>query len=256
MGSGAPNYMKVFSPSSINGFLEYRSKWFLEKIMKKPLLSSVEAERGKAVELGISNHLTGACTPEQAVEVALAEYDQKTADLDVDDAMLCRADIAALVMAGIEALTPYGKLIAVQRKIWLDVGKIPETVLPWMGYVDFIFEGNIIVDLKVTGRTPSTMPAGHSRQGAFYAYAIPETARTDFVYLVPLKKGVNVVKHTLENQQSHFEDLRQGAIALHRVLSFSDDPNELTPIFFPDPHDWWLKDLLTRNIAKEVWSFA
>lgn len=256
MGSGVANYFKVLSPSNVNSFIDFRSMWFLTKVLKKELLKSPDMYRGIAVEGAITLALSGQSDVGAATATALQQYDESTADLDVDETKETRASIPALIALGIETLKPYGKLVGTQRKVWVEHGEFNATVLPWMGYIDFEFEGGVIVDLKVTKRAPSKLSGSHARQGAFYRAFCPNATRVDFVYLVALKREVKATILPLEDYENHLEDLRQGAVSMHAMLSISDDPQELVPLFYPAPDEWWLSDEFSRNTAKEVWRFA
>lgn len=253
MGSGLPAYFKNLSPSKVNGFLEWRSKWFLSDILKRRLPATPDMERGKAVEQGITQFLIGNLDLEKSQEWAMNLYREGTKDLDINDANESAVVIPALVEAGIKALQPYGKVTSVQRKVH---AQIDGTILDWFGYADIGFEGDVIADIKVTGRTPSEMSYGHLRQGSFYQNFIPDTKRVDFVYLIPLKGGVKTVTHTVTNPDKHIHDLRIGAQAMHKMLSVSDDPMELAPLFHPAPGDWWLKDPMAMSLACEVWGIS
>lgn len=251
---GIANYFKNLSPSKVNGFLDWRSKWFLQDILKRRLPGTPDMERGKAVEVGITSFLTGNVPDlEQAQAWAMKAYNDYSKDLDVDDAAECGKAIPELVRVGIEAMKPYGKLVSVQRKVY---GKIGGTELDWFGYADIEFEGGVIVDLKVTGKTPSKMSHGHLRQGSFYQQFVPDCKRVDFVYLIPLKGGVKSITHTVTDSDKHIHDLRMGAIAMDKMLSISDDAMTLAPMFMPAPGDWWLNDPMAMSLASEVWGIS
>lgn len=253
MGSGLPAYFKNLSPSKVNGFLEWRSKWFLTDVLKRKLPPTPDMERGKAVEQGITQFLIGNLDMEKAEAWALELYREGTKDLDVNDSNEAAVVIPDLVRAGVEALKPYGAVTSVQRKVF---GKMDGTILDWFGYADIGFEGDVIADIKVTGRTPSEMSYGHLRQGSFYQHFIPDCKKVDFVYLIPLKGGVKTVTHTVKNTEKHIHDLKMGALAMHKMLSVSDDPMELAPLFHPAPGDWWLKDQMALSHAWEVWGIS
>lgn len=253
MGSGLPAYFKNLSPSKVNGFLEYRSKWFLTDVLKRRFPPSPDMERGKAVEQGITQFLIGNLSLEDAQDWAMKLYREGTADLDINDSNEASVVIPELVKVGTEVLKPYGKVTAVQREIW---GKIEGTILDWKGFTDIEFEGDVVTDIKVTSRTPSSMSFGHSRQGAFYQNFIPNCKRVDFVYLIPLKGGVKTVTYTVRNVERHLHDLKLGAQAMHKMLSVSDDPMELAPLFHPAPGDWWLNDPMAQSHACDVWGIS
>lgn len=246
-------YIKAYSPSSINSFLDYRARWYLEKVKKMKGVESVDMMRGKCVELGINRVYQG-LSQDEAISTALADYDTMVAPLDIDEAADAKKPIAELIALGIETLKPYGALKGMQRKIWVEQDKVSGSHLPWVGYVDYDFEGDVIVDLKVAGRTPSGLSAGHARQGSFYHKHTPETKRTDFVYLIPLKAGCKTITFTLQDADRHWNSMMAGMHTLQTIFSNITDPKLLDAVFTPSTTDYWLNDDLSRNQAREVWA--
>ncbi len=247
------NHLKVYSPSSVNSFLDYRARWYLEKVKGVKGVESVDMQRGKAVELGINRVYQG-MSEDEAIASSLADYDKSVADLDIDEAAEARAPIVELIKCGLEALKPYGKLTNMQRKLWVNQERVAGSHLPWMGYIDYDFEGGVIVDLKVTGRTPSALSAPHARQGSFYHLHTEGTTKTDFVYLIPLKAGCKSVTHTLTEPEKHWNIMLAGMNAMQTIFSNVTEPHLLDAIFTPSPSDFWLNDDLSRSNAREVWS--
>lgn len=241
------------SPSNVNAFIGFRTKWFLERIEKRmKFTGSPETERGKAVEKAATVTAMGGSF-DDALADALEAYDATTGHMDADKVAACREpikDMAREVANELEALAKsHGKIVDVQRSI--ETG-LPGPNIPWLMFTDVEFEDGLIVDIKTKGRTPSALPASWARQGAAYSKA-SEGRPVGFVCAIPLKKGVQTWCHTMtpEEIDLHFQHLIEGANRMARLLNA--DPWLLPDIFAPDPEDWSLKDEDTFNAAAEVW---
>lgn len=243
---------KTLSVSNVNSFMDYPSRWYLERIKGFKGVGSPDMERGNAVELGIHNfYLTGKLN--ESIDFAKKHYVTKTADLDLDEVAECGQPIGELIECGIEALRPYGELSSYQRKIWIDKEHVKGSPLPWIGFVDFDFVGGAIVDCKVTGKTPSELSSSHARQGAFYAKHSPNITKVDFMYLVPLKGGCKATIHTLTNTDAHYASLMSGMRAMNTILSEVKSSALLDAIFQPSPGEYWLADPMASHAARDVW---
>lgn len=247
--AGVSDYFKHLSVSNVNGFISWRSKWYLERIAKAALPMGPEAHRGTAVEHGVTHGLIQGAPLDACVSVALQDYDTLAAGLDLDDAAECRKPIPALVSALIDALKPLGKVTAVQRRVEKTYPEFPG--VSWIGFADIIFEDSLCVDIKTRGRTPSEFPGDWGRQGAFYNDCLKMPVK--FVCAIPLAKETRVVKYDLaaDHAATYLEQLLDGAKLMDRLLSLP--ASQLADVFTPSPDEWFLKDTQTFNAAKEVW---
>jgi hypothetical protein len=247
--------LKSLSPSAVNAFLDYRTMWFYTKILKRRLPDTCDMARGNAVEAAINAFLKKDGNAEnskdetliqECLDWALQSFDDAT-DLIVDeDKEEMRASISGLAKLGIETIVSYGEPVAIQRKVSCYVQGVQ---LPWLGFLDYVFKGTDgkvrIVDLKVTGKTPSKLSPGHGRQGAFYEYALTvdgfDVEGVEFLYLIPLKKEMKAVKLPLENSPQHMKHLIAAAQAMENLVArYSVD--ELKEVYMPSPADWWITD--------------
>lgn len=247
--------MKNYSVSNVNGFLSWRTKWFLTKIRKFNIPMGPEPHRGTAVEQGVIAHVAQQLAIEDAIKLAQARYAELTADLDVDQAEKCGEAIPGLVTAlgtSLQSLTEvHGKISAVQKRVEC---KFPDVTgdIPWLGFLDVQFEDGTILDLKVKGKTPSEMPGDWARQGAFYSHC---QGGKDVIFLtgVPLKKGVNIIPLSLDlsTVPARLHELKEGARAIELILSMPENMQAYACL--PSPDDWSLKDPMVMNAAQETW---
>lgn len=245
--TGLTDYFQHMSPSNINGFISWRSKWYLERIAQAKLPFGPEGHRGSAVEHGVTFGLIQGAPLADCHALALKDFDDLTKDLDVDDSAECRGPIPAMVTALIDALKPFGKVTSTQRRVERTYDAIPG--LKWLGYADVIFEDKLCVDIKTKGRTPSELPSDWGRQGVFYRDCLQMPVK--FVCAIPLKGGVKIVQFDLENHDGYRNEMIEATKAMDRLLSLPKE--SLADVFMPSPDDWFLKDPMAFNAAKEVW---
>lgn len=245
--AGVSDYFKHLSVSNVNGFISWRSKWYMEKIAGVKTPMGPEAHRGSAVEHGVTHGLIQGAALDVCQQVALDDYDELVADLDVDDAEACRGPIPDMVSALIDTLKPFGKVTSSQRRVSKEYDDLPG--VSWIGYADVIFDDVLCVDIKTKGRTPSSLPSDWGRQGTFYHDCLSMPVK--FVCAVPLKSGVKVHTFDLSTPEQYRTQLLEAAKSMDRVLSL---PKTVLPdVFQPSPDDWFLKDPMALNAAKEIW---
>lgn len=246
---GVPDYFKHLSVSNVNGFISWRSKWYLERIAGFKSVMGPEAHRGSAVEHGVAHGLIQHAPPADCIALALHDYDELCADLDIDHTATIRDGIPALTTALLEHLKPYGKVVSTQRECRGEFSQLPG--VNWIGFIDFEFESGLIVDVKTKKQTPSELPSDWGRQGAFYHNRLGMPVK--FVCGIPLKGGPRIVTFDItdENGPQYLDQLLEGARAMDRILSLPKD--SLADVFTPSPDDWFLKDEMTFNAAKEIW---
>ena len=248
--------MKIehLSVSHVNEFLNYRSRWFMSRILGYKFPMSVAGHRGTAVETGVAASLRDD-NDADPITLALSQFDELCSEID-DSAKIAeeRADIPRLIESGIEAMAEliatHGKVVKTQRKL---EAKLLTNGYPWIGYTDFEMADETIVDLKTSNRTNSAMPGNWGRQGAFYRFAATTFAEVKFLQLVPLKTKVNANVLTLVNDQRYLGQLRDAERAITALLSLN--PIDISPAFLPSPDDFFMDDKAIREAAATVWSF-
>jgi hypothetical protein len=234
------------SPSALNLFAASPSMFVLERIigLKQPV--GAPAHRGVAVEEGVA---VGLLDPDASVQVcldaALTKYDAISALSGDERREEYRDSINDFVPAILKELRPYGIPTRTQGLVdWQPEG----LRLPIIGYFDFEWaQHGIIVDLKTTGRMPSSIKIDHARQIALYASSDNMDAR--LTYCTP-KKCATL---RLENVREHREALHQIALRVERFLALSDDPEFFKSITAPDLNSFYWSGPAARQLAYEHW---
>jgi hypothetical protein len=235
------------SPSSLNLFCASPSTFVLEKIMGRRQPVGVPANRGTAVEDGVTVGLLNPdAKTEDCISVAFKKYDTLTA-LSADPRREdWRETIPGMVANAIEELRPYGIPSATQGFIeWKPEG----LKYPIVGYFDYHWEDhNITVDLKTTEKLPSSVKIPHARQVALYVTSNNADAR--ITYATPKKKTT----YRVDNIDAHRNALRQIALRCEAFLALSDDPKFFTQITAPDFESFYWGGQ-ARQIGFDVWGF-
>ena len=142
-------------------------------MFKKRGSMSAPAMRGICTEDAVSAFLTGEMQKEAALEKALAKFDKMffLADEKISKE---RAMIEPCMELTLQDLEQYGKPeFPEEGQVKISItAKTPDFEIPVIGYLDFVFpDHGVVIDLKTTGRIPSTMSAEHQLQRAIYQQA-------------------------------------------------------------------------------------
>jgi len=240
--------VKHHSPSSLNLFCASPAMFVLEKVLGRRLPVSAPAQRGTAVEAGVT---AGLLDPNKSLtecqQVALQKYDALMALNQDRRREAFRETVAGMVESALGNLRPYGIPSKCQGFIeWHPDG----LSCPIVGYFDYEFEQHgIIVDLKTTEKLPSSIKTPHARQVALYALSDNIDAR--LTYCTPKK----VTTYRLENIREHRAALHQIALRIERFLSLSDDPQFFIEITAPDFESFYWGGPAARQIGFEIWGF-
>ena len=133
-------------------------------------------------------------------------------------------------------------LIGSQGKIEVMLDDVP---VPFIGYYDWLFADKV-VDLKTKGQRTNNPDTSHKRQLALYEKATGK--KPYIVYISP-----NEVKEfSVDDSKNHLENMRTAALALEKILSFSDDIEECCRLLYPD-FDHWMWSEQDQNEAKKIW---
>ncbi len=126
-----------------------------------------------------------------ALKAALEKFD-KTFPIGDEKTTKERNMIEPCMTLALEALADYGKPEFPeegQEKISITA-KTDDYEIPVIGYLDLVFpEHGLVVDLKTTGRMPSTMSAEHQLQRAIYQKARGNQI-VKFLYVTPKKTNM------------------------------------------------------------------
>jgi hypothetical protein len=176
------------SPSAINKWINAPDAWVSSYLFGHKGRVSAAMWRGICVEDAVVHILTEA--EGDGVAKALDRFDNETIFLGDPSAEKERANIPLMVGLAVDALAEYGRPEfpdgGHQHKVSLTA-KGDGWALPFIGFLDLVFPAHgLVVDIKTTGRMPSTMSMEHQRQRAFYASAMGNHA-VKFLYVTPKK---------------------------------------------------------------------
>jgi hypothetical protein len=251
----------VVSPSSINDFVGYRTKWCLRKIFGYNFPTNCAMERGNCTEKGVQPVLQDLITIDESIELALKNFDKKC-NPDMKDYREERATIPYLIRGAVKELKDkLGDLYTYQAKI---EGVLRE--YKFYGYTDFVFVDNstgkkIIVDLKTTKKMPSKLASSHARQIALYSKALECDAI--LLYLIPYRKTDKKTKivsrrtegvwYELEDREKHLEEAYKIIRTMDTLLYNCNDKNEVADMCYPNVDDWFWDSPELIAARKKVW---
>lgn len=242
------------SASSVNLFVAQPALWACSYLMKKRTPVGPAAHRGTAIEAGVE---AGLFDPEMPIAEAQRIGSEKfhaltrlSADARIEKE---RETIEPSIAVALEELRQYGipekPEGGRQRKLELDIEGV---AVPVWGFLDFYWpDHGIILDLKTSARIPSEISDAHARQGALYLQH-GSNLQMRFAYASPKKISVYV----LEDAARHLASFVQAAQSIERLLSLSDDGEQLTRCFAPDLSSFYWGDASARRLAQEIWGSA
>lgn len=237
------------SVSNINDFIERKARWYLSRVRGIQMAMGVAAHRGTAVEAGVVHGLITNCQHNDSADVAMQKYWELCTGMNNDDVAKASVAIPAMVEGLIERLHRYGRPLSTQNK----VGGVMEQTgeIPWVGYTDIEFE-EVIVDIKTKGTTPSSLPAGWRRQGAFYSRM--SNKPVIFVYATATKTvKIGDFEILPEDLKSGMSELAYFGKAAVDVAAMPEDIAAV--ICAPQPDDWMLRDQEFEAHAARVWPY-
>jgi hypothetical protein len=236
------------SPSSLNMSMGSLSAWCVRYLLRQRFPSGWAAERGKAVEVGVALGLFDMDrTVEECTAFALETFDNVAKIDDVlnlaDGKEKARKEVEAMVPLALEELRPLGVPTAPplgenQRKIGIDCRFRPgdNGTVHILGYLDFYYaEKPLVVDLKTTGRMPSSFSQAHGIQAAIYARAMKCPVR--YLYVTP--KAAKWLEITEEEIEHYLEVVRDSVKRLERFLNLSNDGEQLAKSAPLDPSSFY-----------------
>ena len=183
--------IKHLSASSINLWTNAPDVWVAQYLFNKRSPLSAAAMRGICTEDAVVAVLTGDSQVAEAVKAAHDKFD-KTFMVGNEKTTKERNMIEPCMALAIDQLKEYGKPEFPeegQQKVSITA-KTDDYEIPVIGYLDFVYpEHGVIVDLKTTGRMPSTMSPEHQLQRAIYQKARGNQA-VKFLSVTPKKTSM------------------------------------------------------------------
>jgi len=231
------------SPSSLNAFASSPAMFVMERLLGFSSPVGAAAYRGTACEAGVVAALVDGKDDDEAVTLALAEFDKLSALSGDPRKDKVRSQVEPITREAIKALRPYGAPNATQGFIeW----KPQELEYPIVGYFDFMWgDAGVILDLKTTISCPSKIRPSHARQVAFYTGG---NMSGQIAYVTPKRSEI----YELEDIDAHRTALLRMAIACENFCNLSDDKEFYTSIIMPDIDHYFFSDPAARQKAFEV----
>tara|TARA_R100000988_G_C4002562_1_gene170100 strand:+ start:322 stop:1068 length:747 start_codon:yes stop_codon:yes gene_type:complete len=229
------------SPSFINSWVS--TPWAaIGKLAGLESSSGPAAYRGHSTEAGLELALkTG--NLDAGIFKAQSKFDEFVHGNPAGDKE--RSTLPAYVENAYTVYRGLGEPEEYQQKIVFQHEDLP---IPFVGYIDFIYKGQIR-DLKTVARNMySRGPSiAHCRQLAVYGFAYPENDLW-LDYVTPRE----AVSHRVANKKAHQETVMKIIFGLEKFLSLSRDTQELASILTPDTDDWRFNNGI-RNQADDIW---
>lgn len=237
------------SASSINLWSNAPDVWVMQYLYGKRTGMGPAPWRGICVEDAVVEILLGG-KQQEAVDKAMGKFHSRFM-IGSDETAREAARIQPMVEIAVEELTQYGKPEFPederQEKISITA-KGEDWSVPVIGFLDLVYpDHGLVIDLKTTGRIPSSMSAEHMLQRAIYAKA----------------KGNMAVKflYVSEKKASLLEDgdvntlLAQAKVQIGRMEKFlrtldKDQAKEIVPI---NPSSFYWKG--SEELRKEFYGF-
>lgn len=182
--------IKHLSASSINLWTNAPDVWVAQYLFGKRGPMSAAAMRGICTEDAVVAVLTGA-EVEESLKAAHDKFDGFF-PIGNEKTTKERAMIEPCMALALEALKDYGEPEFPeegQEKISIRA-RTDDYEIPVIGFLDLVFpKKGVVIDLKTTGRMPSTMSPEHQLQRAIYQKAKGNQA-VKFLYVTPKKTSL------------------------------------------------------------------
>ena len=240
--------------SRINKFVTDRPGFYISYIHKYKG-SSCAMERGTWAEHGTLKLFEG-MSEEDAIKDALYYFDKAVEEKKLEDdpkRSTERTNIPLYIKGFWKELKQF-ELEDFQEK---QESKILD--IPIIGYTDFglltpIDNIYFKVDLKSSGRMPSTLTNSVSLQQSYYTST--SNVENKVLYSV-VSRGENKTKwFNLENTATYQRVFRDMIISMHSFLSKCEDKEEMKKLIVPDLDNWiWNYDPKVTRIRKEIWGY-
>jgi hypothetical protein len=244
------------SPSSLNMSMGSMSAWCVRYLINQRFPSGGEAERGKAVEIGVSHGVFTDASDQECIDLALDGFDRV---MQLDEFLRFqkrdewRDQVIAMVPMALAELRPLGRPTPPeggQHEIGIAC-RFREGeggTVHIKGFLDFYYKDMpLVVDLKTTGRMPGAFSQAHAIQASIYAKAM--NAPVKFLYVTPKKAAwLEITPIQIEISLGIVKDTVK---RLERFLSLSEDGKLLTKSASHDPSSFYWRgaDHLLEHVA-------
>jgi hypothetical protein len=227
--------IKHLSPSSINRFRQNPAKWLTNIAGYKDQLYIPAFTNGNAIEVGITHAITTGASIAESTDKAMEEYESirnnaKDAGVEYDlDGCAKKQRRAPDILANvIPVFRSFGAPIATQKWVEWQWSELP---IPIRGIIDFEYE-DCVRDLKTASVKPKDND-NYNRQMTVYALATDKIPYLDYVYST--SKIAEVQTFEIPDIITHIADIKRIATKMMRLLSLSDDIEEVCYLSCLDP---------------------
>ena len=203
------------SASSVNLWSNAPDVWVASYLFQRKTAMGPAPWRGICVEDAVVETLCGGKQAE-AIDKAMEKFHSRFM-IAGDDISREAARIAPMVEIAVQELAQYGKPEfpedSKQEKISITA-RGEDWSIPVIGFLDLVFpDHGLVIDLKTTGRIPSSMSAEHQLQRAIYAKAKGGNMAVKFLY-------VSEKKASLLEDGDPTELLAQAKVQITRMEAF------------------------------------
>lgn len=238
------------SASSINLWSNAPDVWVMQYLHQKRTAMGPAAWRGICTEDAVVEILLGAHETE-ALDRAMQKFHGRFMIAD-DDIAREAARIAPMTQIAVAELQQYGKPEFPederQEKISITA-RGDDWCIPVIGFLDLVFpDHGLVIDLKTTGRIPSSMSPEHQLQRAIYTKAKGGNMAVKFLYVSEKKSSL------LEDGDPN-ELLAQAKVQITRMEKFlrtldKEQAKEIIPV---QPSSFYWKG--SEDLRKEFYGF-
>jgi len=236
--------LKRHSASALNNFIENRTGWFVDKILSERGPGNGYMFRGTAVEHGINVWLEKDASLDECIAEAIKKFNDEALGASGSEIFDCRQSIAPCVKRGIESfkngyLSKHEKPTMQQTIEFTFKG----CKKPVFGYMDYLFDGEFVVDNKVVSRTPSSLKQAYVLQGSIYRKATGLPVEFHFITPPMKTKGsdVKIIRLTDEEYDFGLRLAHRACLAIENIFDNIHrlDYDLLMSLFFINPDSFY-----------------
>ena len=265
------------SPSAVNMFTQSPSAWIAKSLLGHKFSSGPAAWRGIATEDALNSYVFNGTDP-APYDIAIEKFDKMKGGVDFSDNVEReRNRLYRYVINGIDAI------IELQTNFGVGQPQLPPVNGSWngqwevglpcrfgeqadekidvIGFLDFLYANDAnkhtIVDLKTTGRIPSTWSPAHAMQAAFYKRAHGNNPDVYFIYVSPKEDDkpnkFSIMQLDDDTYKESLGRMKSTITRMSKLLTLSDDPFVLAEAI---PHDeesfYWTGEPTLTEIVEET----
>jgi len=238
------------SPSKINLWVSDPALFIATYLCGMKGSYGVGAFRGTAVEFALEKKINNQDLPPIIInDLLYGKFDKECLEHNISEnnekLIKERSALELYLNSALDVYNELGIPSHYQQKVYYSIHD--DLPIPFLGYIDFVFEDSIR-DLKTVGVRPSKFSLAHQRQLAVYSKAFPEKELwCDYV----TKK--EALSFKVQNVEQRLKEVINISFGLQKFLSISDDPYELASMIHPNYDSWmWSEEM--KEKSTKIWS--